>query len=633
MKVIKKNILRFTVLILLVSIGGCSSHHSTNKKNKVIENKVKKVTPILDLDYSFNGVVEWGYDVIEHKDLYWQNQKINETKKFTWDNANKYCKNLSINGLGNFRLPTKDELYSLKKALDSKKIALTRIKGKFKRSSNLATHGYRYFSWENTYWTSTNKSSDKKDINTFKTLNSYDYSWNYFGNKNKNKLFNVRCVTEVVSKKLKKIMEKNKKKYGNSFRDSVIEKSIDIHSVDKMLIKKYGYPIIKSYSIVNDGFNIVISSTKGNYKKSEKVFVSKKNILKIKLMLDDKKLSKTIKFNVIDGKLNFLGIKEFENNFHYEESRESKHRRMMKDIEKETLKGHWSPIGYNDFFKKITGNTLIAKSDRYCSKNSKKTSCLKIVILGMAKNTKLKVLKRYPATIIYPDKKIIEKSDYGIWSSGIYLDFHFGIESAPINNDYHPFKSLVFLDEEKNKFLLSNPVTKEKVIVNLVKGDNTKFLKLSKEKKYKKIDTAGRSSIGAILLSKVGASVGKFVKEMSTSNITGWCYSIKNEDMKNSCLANTENKESWCYSIKNEDMKNDCLANAKNKESWCYSIKNEDMKNSCLANVKNKESWCYSIKNEDMKNSCLANTKNKESWCYSIKNEDMKNSCLANAKK
>ena len=64
--------------------------------------------------------------------------------------------------------------------------------------------------------------------------------------------------------------------------------------------------------------------------------------------------------------------------------------------------------------------------------------------------------------------------------------------------------------------------------------------------------------------------------------------------------------ESHCYSIKNSDAKNSCLALAKHQDSYCYSIRESDAKNLCLAQIKNQKSYCYSIKSNDTKNQCLA---------------------------
>jgi hypothetical protein len=64
--------------------------------------------------------------------------------------------------------------------------------------------------------------------------------------------------------------------------------------------------------------------------------------------------------------------------------------------------------------------------------------------------------------------------------------------------------------------------------------------------------------------------------------------------------------DSHCYSIKNSDQKNYCLALAKHQDSYCYSIQESDSKNLCLAQIKNQKSYCYSIKASDSKNQCLA---------------------------
>ena len=61
-----------------------------------------------------------------------------------------------------------------------------------------------------------------------------------------------------------------------------------------------------------------------------------------------------------------------------------------------------------------------------------------------------------------------------------------------------------------------------------------------------------------------------------------------------------------CYSIKDQDRKNLCLATSKRQVSYCYAIKNADSKNMCLARVDLKKSHCYSIKDKDSQKECLA---------------------------
>lgn len=60
-----------------------------------------------------------------------------------------------------------------------------------------------------------------------------------------------------------------------------------------------------------------------------------------------------------------------------------------------------------------------------------------------------------------------------------------------------------------------------------------------------------------------------------------------------------------CYQIKDNDMKNNCLALEKGQVSYCYQIRNNDARNYCLAKLKEQKSYCYQIKDADKKNECL----------------------------
>ena len=44
----------------------------------------------------------------------------------------------------------------------------------------------------------------------------------------------------------------------------------------------------------------------------------------------------------------------------------------------------------------------------------------------------------------------------------------------------------------------------------------------------------------------------------------------------------------------------------KKQDNYCYSIREPDSKNLCLAQIKNQKSYCYSIQSNDIKNHCLA---------------------------
>lgn len=66
---------------------------------------------------------------------------------------------------------------------------------------------------------------------------------------------------------------------------------------------------------------------------------------------------------------------------------------------------------------------------------------------------------------------------------------------------------------------------------------------------------------------------------------------------------------SRCYSIKDKDLRQYCLATAQGRKSRCYAIRDKDQKNLCLAQLGSQKSRCYSIQDKDRKNQCLAGFK------------------------
>jgi len=64
------------------------------------------------------------------------------------------------------------------------------------------------------------------------------------------------------------------------------------------------------------------------------------------------------------------------------------------------------------------------------------------------------------------------------------------------------------------------------------------------------------------------------------------CYSIKDSDSKNYCLAMSHRQASYCYSIHDGDSKHYCLAQTRSQRTYCYSIHRSDLKNQCLGLVK-----------------------------------------------
>ena len=423
-------------------------------------------------------------------------------------------------------------------------------------------------------------------------------------------------------------------KYGQSFTLIRIDKKFHISTpknTKMFYLGKYDY----------SRCNVYRDMTKEEFHKRRKIAVSQKSLLIKKFKLKKIPLHKCNKSNFTKG-CSLKGYSKKHNIFFtisWDDKRKgttwihhdiveyvlNPDKKLYNDIYtidrkinslKNKMKNYKS-IKYKDFFTLITGNTLIAESERYCPEGSSKQSCLKVVILDLVKNKKLKSFKRYPATIIYPDQKRIEKSEYGLWAmNAIYLGLHTGVATVPINNNYHPFESLVFVHKNnQNKFLFKNPVTKEMVDISLVQGHNTKFLDSAKQNDYKKIDVTGRTTIGLAILNKVAEKTEKFISEMNSA-------SSENRDLQNLCLANNNSDyKSNCYSIKDKDLKNLCLANNNSdNKSNCYSIKDKDLQNLCLANnYSDYKSNCYSIKDKNLQNLCLSNNySDYKSNCYSI---------------
>jgi hypothetical protein len=81
-------------------------------------------------------------DVIKDSDtgLLWQDNSDAKTIKKDWYDAKEYCKGLTLNGESNWRLPSRDELVSLKK-------------------SSIRT-SLKNVAYPLLYWSSTNRGSD-----------------------------------------------------------------------------------------------------------------------------------------------------------------------------------------------------------------------------------------------------------------------------------------------------------------------------------------------------------------------------------------------------------------------------------------------------------------------------------------
>ena len=64
---------------------------------------------------------------------------------------------------------------------------------------------------------------------------------------------------------------------------------------------------------------------------------------------------------------------------------------------------------------------------------------------------------------------------------------------------------------------------------------------------------------------------------------SGNCYAIRDNSLRQQCLAETQRNEAYCYGMRNSDEKNKCLAKVSGNRAYCYSIRSADEKAYCLA--------------------------------------------------
>ena len=70
-------------------------------------------------------------------------------------------------------------------------------------------------------------------------------------------------------------------------------------------------------------------------------------------------------------------------------------------------------------------------------------------------------------------------------------------------------------------------------------------------------------------------------------------------------------------------------AQAATDPSRCYSIRDADLRNACLAETRGEKGQCYAIRDHDRRQLCLAQTTGQKSTCYNVHDKDRKAACLA----
>ena len=299
--------------------------------------------------------------------------------------------------------------------------------------------------------------------------------------------------------------------------------------------------------------------------------------------LSDKSVSSQI--NISDSAKEFLGYREFyalflkkinslsatEINLDYALALNSKltvDSSNVEDSKKVILAKEWSPIDYDELYKLISGNTLISKDKYYCSKSSSKESCLKIAILEPAKDF---VIGRNKAIVIFPDKKKIQKDEWGYYAYNLmHMALHTVIAPIPTDSNVYSFKELVFINQDKTKFRMINPKSKKIVEVVIQKGQNKKIIADARNGNYEEVDNTGRMSIGQVLLGKAVEKLGESLAEVG-KNSGG---NSSSSDLKNSCYANLTKEKFYCGNIKDKDMRNSCYANLIKEKFYCGNIGN-----------------------------------------------------------
>ena len=172
----------------------------------------------------------------------------------------------------------------------------------------------------------------------------------------------------------------------------------------------------------------------------------------------------------------------------------------------------WTPISHSKVYDLIGGKTLITKNAGYCPSSITNKECLKIAVLQSPKNrirgNKLK------ATIIYPDEKKVIKDTWGYTSYNISTHgLDMGIDLLPVGSRRYPFKRMVSIDQNKKHLKLYNPRSGKSVLITIVRGQNSKFLRDARNSSYKRIDNRGRISIGQAISRKVVGGIVKAARE------------------------------------------------------------------------------------------------------------------------
>ena len=131
---------------------------------------------------------------------------------------------------------------------------------------------------------------------------------------------------------------------------------------------------------------------------------------------------------------------------------------------------------------------------------------------------------------------------------------------------------------------------------------------------------AASALIAALLATPTDASECDSIKITMTARLRrrsqgqpSYCYSIRDTNERDRCLAKTKDEPTRCYGIDNPDARNACHREAKG-ESRAATASATPTSAACLATTRSEPSRCNSIEDPDDRNACLAEVKSERSY-------------------
>ena len=282
-----------------VSLKGYKTH-----KQWIVLYRDKKMTVKLNkLDLPANGLLTWkrgeeSYSVGGH---IFQMQNAEKAQKMTWESAKEYCRGLNVSLYGfradNFALP-----------IDSELLQLSQVTRPYAHPNAL-------------YWTSTTD-REHQSYAKYVNINSGENSWY----KKHGKTY-VLCTEKIdvdltlPLKKLARSLMDNKVSQLSPAALQVTEDTSNrraLNALEMALFLKYGNPVIQNVSYYKDDQVLSYEIISQNLDSKKKPYFYKKirvhiedddaDVESIKAQLIDPDFEPIIDFDVVDGKLIFLGM-------------------------------------------------------------------------------------------------------------------------------------------------------------------------------------------------------------------------------------------------------------------------------------------------------------------------------------